>query len=422
MKMLNGIAALLLGFFICDFAHASEETLGAGLQDLLDYARGHNPEFAASRFESEAAAERLQPAGAWPDPVLRTELMGVVNRNSGGGANLLPSKVDGTRYLLMQRIPWFGKSDLQLGLAEAKAMQANVQSSATWSDLAGMIKFAYARYYYLAGSESLARETLSLLNSMEQIAQVRYANGAGTQQDVIRAQVEQTDLHAELLELENEQHHAHIKLNNLLSRPATALLAKPAQSRPLPAPAQLEYSMLVDRLRSRNPQLQIVEAGVQAAEKSRDLAYRNRYPDITLGVAPTQSGNSIKTWDLMVEFNIPFQQQSRRSEEREAEAMLAAYGARKETILNQVMSALSESVSGLETARQTETLIVTRLLPQAELTYQSALAGYETGKVDFATLLDAQKQILKAKRQQLKSQLEAQLRLADIERLLGEEI
>jgi len=420
--MKNVIAVLLFGIVLSSTVQAGEETFGNNLQGLLDYAREHNPEFAASRFEAEAAAERSQPAGVWPDPVLRTELMGVVNRNSGSGPNLLPSQVDGTRYLLMQRVPWFGKSDLQRELAEARATQSNVQSTATWSDLAGMIKFAYARYYYLAESEILVRETLSLLNSMEQIAQVRYANGVGAQQDVIRAQVEQTDLYAELLELENEQHHAHVKLNSFLSRPATASLAKPVQLRPLPAPIQLEYSALEDRLRSRNPQLQIVEAGMQAAEKSRDLAYRNRYPDITLGVAPTQFGNSIKTWDLMVEFSIPFQQQSRRSEEHEAEVMLAASGARKEAVLNQMVSALSESVSGLETARQTETLIVTRLLPQAELTYQSALAGYETGKVDFATLLDAQRQILKAKRQQLKSQLDAQLRLADIERLLGEEI
>ena len=87
-----------------------------------------------------------------------------------------------------------------------------------------------------------------------------------------------------------------------------------------------------------------------------------------------------------------------------------------------MLADLSESVSGLETARRTELLTATRLLPQAELTYQSALTAYENGKVDFATLLDAQRQILKARQQQLKAQLEAQLRLAEIERMLGEEL
>ena len=102
--------------------------------------------------------------------------------------------------------------------------------------------------------------------------------------------------------------------------------------------------------------------------------------------------------------------------------MLAASGARKEALLNQMLADLSESVSSLETARRTESLTATRLLPQAELTYRSALAGYETGPVDFATLLDAQRQILKARQQQLKAQLQAQSSLAEIERLLGAEL
>ena len=62
------------------------------------------------------------------------------------------------------------------------------------------------------------------------------------------------------------------------------------------------------------------------------------------------------------------------------------------------------------------------MLPQAELTSQSALASYETGKVDFATLLDAQRQIRQVKQNQIKARFEAQARLAEIERLIGEDL
>ena len=62
------------------------------------------------------------------------------------------------------------------------------------------------------------------------------------------------------------------------------------------------------------------------------------------------------------------------------------------------------------------------LLPQSELTYRSALAGYESGKVDFATLLDAQRQIRQVKLNQVKAGVAAQTRLADIERIVGEEL
>jgi len=422
MKLSLSVYLMLFALWLTPAGAAGEPSLGGNLTGLLDYAREHNPEFAASRYEADAARQRVQPASALPDPVLRTELMDITNQGTSKGASLLPSQVGGTKYTLMQNVPWFGKRDLQREVAEAQVAQSDGQAAATWADLSSKIKSVYAQYYYLSGSERLARETLDLVTSLEQIARTRYANGLGAQQEVIRAQVEQTGLRSELLDLENEQHHSQARLNSLLSRPAMAALAQPAALRRLPAAAQLDYAALEQKLRARNPQLLIADARIVSAEKSRELAYANRYPGFTLGVAPTQVGNAVNTWELMVEFNIPLQQGTRRSQEREAESMLAASGARKEALLNQMLADLSESISGLETARRTEELTETQLLPQAELTYQSALAGYQTGKVDFAILLDAQRQILKARQQQLKAQFEAQLRLAEIERLLGEEL
>jgi cobalt-zinc-cadmium efflux system outer membrane protein len=83
---------------------------------------------------------------------------------------------------------------------------------------------------------------------------------------------------------------------------------------------------------------------------------------------------------------------------------------------------LSGAVANLEAARTTEDITRNRLLPQAELTFKAALAGYETGKVDFATLLDAQRQIRNARLALLRAQAGQQQRLADIERLLGEDL
>lgn len=397
---------------------ASAQPLGSDIASLLDYARAHNPELAATRFEADAATERIQPAGALPDPVLRTELFDITNQGTNKPASLLPSQVGSTRYLLMQSVPWFGKRDLKRGVATMQAAQAKDQLSATWSELAGKIKSAYAMHYYLSGSERLTRDTQALMIRLEQIARTRYANGIGAQQEVIRAQIEQTDLHTELLALQNEQHHVHVNINTLLSRPSNAELAEPVH--PIPTPEKLDYALLEEKLRARNPQLQIADARVNESQKSRDLTLSNRYPDFTLGVAPNQSGNAVRSWDMMVELNIPLQQESRRFQEREAEARLAASAARKDALLNQMLSDLSESVSGFDSAVQTDTAITSRLLPQAELNFQSALSGYQNGRVDFATLLDAQRQILKARQQRIKAQYEAQLRLIDIERLTGE--
>jgi outer membrane protein TolC len=101
--------------------------------------------------------------------------------------------------------------------------------------------------------------------------------------------------------------------------------------------------------------------------------------------------------------------------------MRDAARARRDAVATLLLADLSENVDALESAQETEALVSNSLLPQAELSLQSALAGYEAGKVDFASVLDAQRQIRQAKLSRIKAQAEGQARLAQIERLLGEE-
>ena len=400
---------------------AQEAALGANVNSLINYAKTRNPEYAAMQAEAEASGERVTPAGALPDPKFRTELRDIT-RFGEQNATLSPSRVGSTRYLLMQDIPWFGKRDLKREIAELEADGAKGRALGTWADVAGRIKVNFAQLYYVHRNEQLTREILDLMTRLEKVAQVRYSGGLAAQQDVIRAQVEQTNMRNELIALETEQHHLHARLNALLARPNNAPLQVPAQLRKLPAPVTLDYATLEERVRTRNPQLFADESKIKAAEKSRDLTYKNRYPDLTLGGGPIQYQNAIKEWELMVELNIPLQQSSRRSQERESESMLNAARSRKEATTNQVSAELAEALAGIEAALRTENLLTNSLLPQAELTFKAALAGYETGKVDFATLLDAQRQIRQARQNQLKAQVDAQMRLAEIERLLGEDL
>lgn len=400
-----------------------EQVLGTNLSGLLEYARTHNPEFAAVGYEADAAAQRVQPAAALPDPVLRTELMDITNQGTNKASSLLPSQVGSTRYTLMQSVPWFGKRDLRQRIADAGAAQARGKTAATWADLSAQIKSAYAQYYYISGSRKITQDQLDQVTQIEQIAQVRYANGLAAQQDAVRAQVEQTVIKAELVAQDNNLWQIEARLNALLARPMTEPLAVPQRLRGIPESANLKnFVVLENRIREHNPDLFADEAGVRASENNRNLVLKNRYPDFTLGVFPTQFGNSVREWGVMVEVNLPFQQESRRSQERESEAMLAAAEARKEATANRILSALSENLSGIEAAQRTERLGADGLLPQANITFESALTGYQNGKVDFATLLDAARQILNAKLEVLKARTDAQIRLAEIERLLGEDL
>jgi outer membrane protein TolC len=402
-------------------ASAQERMIGRTVDSLLDYARDNNPEFAAMRYEADAAGERISPAGALPDPKLRIELQDITKQGEQN-ATLDPSRVGSTKYTVMQDLPWYGKRDLKREIAQIDAEGAQGRARGSWAELAARIKTAHAQRYYVERSEQLAREILDLMVRLEKIAQVRYASGLAAQQDAIRAQVEQSGMRSELIALENEQSQLTARINGLLARPARSKLATPEALRPLPSPAKLDYVELEDRVRARNPLLFAEEARIRSAEKTRELTLKNRYPDFTVGVSPIQYQSAVKEWEVMFEFNIPLQQSSRRAQERESEAMLAAARSRKDATANQVLADLAENLSAIDAARRSEMLTATSLLPQAELTFSSALAAYENGKVDFATLLEAQKQIRQAKQNQLKAQTEAQIRLAEIEKILGEEL
>jgi outer membrane protein TolC len=420
-KLLTGVLAVLVAGLVPAASLAAEGPLGTSVDGLLEYAR-KNPEYAAMRSEADAAAQRVYPAGALSDPLFRMELQNITNDGTGGSFSLNPSNVGSTKYTILQPLPFWGKRDLKRDVAAADAEQAQGRAAVTWAELAARIKTVYARLYLVARTGSLTREILDLLGQLETIAQVRYAGGLAAQQDVIRAQVERTSMRGELLVLESEEQGLRAAMNSLLARRADATLALPERLRSVPAPATIEPESLLDRLRGRNPELFTEDARIASAERSRELTYKNRYPDFALGVSPIQMGSRIAQWEVMLEMNIPLQQEARRSQEREAESMVSAARLRKDAAVNRLTGELFENLAALRSAQRIERLTTTSLLPQAEATLQAALAGYETGKVDFATLLDAQRQIRKARQDVLTAQADAQMRLANIERLLGEDL
>ena len=122
----------------------SQDVPGADVESLLSIARYGNPEYAGSRQEAVAAYERVQPAGALPDPKLLVELMDITQ---GGQQNptLNPGLVGSARYTIMQDVPWFGKRDLRREIAELDADSAKKSAQVTWNDVATRIKATYAQ-------------------------------------------------------------------------------------------------------------------------------------------------------------------------------------------------------------------------------------------------------------------------------------
>jgi outer membrane protein TolC len=391
--------------------------LGRDLRGVLEYLESRNPELRSMVLEADAARLRTGSAGALPDPMVSMELRDVPVSDP----TLSPANAGSTRYAVKQMFPLGDKRGLRRGVAEADLTAAEARRSATLAELRMKAKTAYSQYWYATQATRVTEGVRSLMVDLEQIARARYGTGLVPQQDVIKAQTEVTAMRTELLMQASERRQAAARLNAVLARPADAVLADAETPREIPARA-LDFAGLTKTVGERNPQLAVQAAQLASATRNADLVRANRWPDLTFGVAGIQRGTRLTEYELMVEVNIPWQRDVLRANESEALAMKSAAEAKRDAAAAQLQGELGQNWAALDALREQAAILRDTLLPQAQLTFDSALSAYQSGRVDFGTLLDAQRQIRRTRLDLLKVQLEQQMRLAEIERIVGEDL
>jgi outer membrane protein TolC len=392
--------------------------LGSTVQSLLEHARQSNPGFAAERAEADAARARVEPAGALPDPTFQVELMDFTNTMNDRSASLLPGQVGETRYRIIQPLPGWGKRDLATQAAQARATQAGAMRDAAWAGLAAQIEAVWLRYYAADREVGLNRQALSLLQGLEELSLARYKLGLLPQQAVLRMQREITTQRMALVEVEQRRKGLATAVNSLLSRAPDAPLAAPREPRPLPE--HLEPAALFEALRNRNPEVIAAAHGIDVARAERERTYRDRLPDFSVGLTNNRPYEGKNSWDVMFEVMIPLQQGSRRAKEREAEYMLTAADARRADSESRAAGELGKAWSMFATGRETLRLLDKTLLPQAVATRDASRAALASGKVDFDSVIEADRQLIELRMKQLQTEIDTRLALSEIERLAGE--
>jgi outer membrane protein TolC len=409
--------SLLLACLALSAQVAGAAELGADLDGLLAYAREHNPELRQRALEASAAHAAVPAASALPDPSFQVEMMDVGNAATGGSASLLPGQVGTTRYLIEQPLPFYGKRDLRGRAAEGKAVQSDAARDVARLEIEAGIKAAYARYYRAAGQARILSETRQLYQALEQVVLTRYGVGLVPQQDAIQIQSEVTSTQVDLIEAQRQQHEATAALNALLAREADAPLAVP-QSLPA-AHGTPTLESLRTALLERSPELVRDQAAIETARTTQALTLRDRYPDFALGLRDTRPKDGVQSWDVMLTMTIPLQQSARRSREAEsgyqAEAALAARAATRARLAGR----LGQALAGYEGSRDQSALLRNTLLPQSRANLKAARSGYETGQVDFTTLIQAERQIIKTRLDLLNAEAETAIRLSELEQLTG---
>lgn len=405
-------------FLLAPTAWGAEPVPGASVQDLLQWLEQDSAELAAARHEAASTQQRAEAAGALPDPSLRLEWMDISRNNP----SLSPSQAGTMKYTFLQPLPGWGKRDAQKQAAYADAAVAQQQQRTVNAELRTQVKTAFAQYYLSYQALKLNEELGQFTDAVAQTAKTRYETGTASQQDMVKAQLEQVSLQSEHYALQSGYSQSQARINALLNRPAHAELQAPAVLRSIPPPSVLDETTLELRLRESSPQLAGQSAMIASAQSNADLAQKNLTPDFMLGVGPSQRGNSISSWNAMLEFTLPLHRSEHYAHQHEADEMLEARRDRQQATVTQLLGELRERLAALQAAQEQQKLIRQRALPLAELAFQGALAGYQNGRVDFATLLEAKRQVQKTKLDDLNASVEQQINLAEIERLIGDDL
>jgi len=391
-------------------------TLASGpitLEALLKEARENNPEIKALRGKVSSKEARAKVEGAYEDPELTVDEMS--NKTPPN-----PSKAMQTRYIFSQALPFPGKLSLKEKAAVKEAGAAAAELKAKELEVAFMVKESYYDDSYFADSIRITGDVKSILDNMSRIAETRYSTGQVSQQDVIKVQVEKTMIENEIITLEARKDMAAARLKSLTNRPQDYSLGEPA---PLPKErVTFETQKLVTAALERNPEIKMLQYEVEAGDVNAELAGKSRYPDFMVGAGPVQNDGRFDSVGLMFRVNIPIWSGKYDGIEKAARADAISARSRLMAVMNQKSLEVKWAVLQVEAAERTRALYETSLMPQVEMSFESALKNYQSGRIDFLTLLDTERDLKRTRLEYLKSILEYRKRLADLERAVGEDL
>jgi outer membrane protein TolC len=242
----------------------------------------------------------------------------------------------------------------------------------------------------------------------------------GSQQDLLRAQLERTKLLREIT-----MHHLEVAK---IQAQAKQLLNRPQSSEEIGAavitetPMSYTFEELLAAATSQNPEISGANKMIEKQNLQVDLAHKDFYPDFSLQYMwqrtdPTQ----FRSYHMLTfSVRVPIYRKRKQNPElAQAEVELARSRSEAESQSQEIASELRTQYDIAE--KSSELLGIDRqgLLPQARAGYEAGLAAYQNGRQDFQALLTSALDVLHLDEESWQSLMEREMAVAKIEELTG---
>lgn len=357
---------------------------------LVSRAVEESPTLARVRAEIAAARERIAPAESLPNPML---MAGVQNKQIDlRDDEMMTMYMIGASQTLLRP----EKREARRNVAELAVRAAEKQLDSVTAEIERDVLLTW---YDLAATDAelaTIERVREMIEAVIAAARVRYEVGTSAQADVIRAQLQMSDLDHEALQLAGRRRAAVARLLTMLDLPLDT---------PVPVVTMPENTddLAIDAPAvppADHPALAALEAEVARAEEEIRLIETERRPDLDLEAQYAYRPMQRDMFSVTARIELPLRNDA-LVEPRVREAMLrrdAAKAAIAE-LRRALTIAMAEAVVAHEEATSQLRFHEDVLVPQAELAFESTLAAYQTGTAPFDALLSTEAAYLRLRLQ-----------------------
>jgi cobalt-zinc-cadmium efflux system outer membrane protein len=411
------LRAILILSIMAISGAAQPSELRLTLRELTGEAIKNNPEIGAAQKRYEAARQRPTQDSSLPDPMISLGYNSVGNPLPGAG--LGTDVLANAGVMVSQEIPAPGKLKLKGEMASKEAQAEFQQYQAVQLAVISRLKQAYYRLQNSYAATDLLVRNRDLLDKLLKVTESRYSVGRAAQQDVFKAQTQTSILETRLVKIEQERKSRSAEINSLLNRAAGTPVGRPEDVKPKELTATLEE--LFAAARQNSPMLGRDKNMIERSELAVNLARKEYYPDVTLNAGYYNMGSMPPMYEVRADFKVPiYFWRKQRAGVNEQVSNLSQVRRTYESTDQSLRYQIQEEFLMAQASARLMKLYTQTVVPQGNLALESSLSTYETGSVDFLSVLSNFTMVLDYEMNYFDEALSYALALSRLEQMTGQ--
>lgn len=389
------------------------------LGSLIADAMKNNPEILAAQKRYEAMRQRPSRESTLPDPML--SLGWSSNGNPLPGAGLGSNPTSNIGVSISQELPAPGKLRLRGEIAAKDAEAEFQQYQAVKLSAIARLKLAYHQLHHAYEAAEIMRREQKLLGNFMQISESRYSVGKAAQQDIFRAHAQFAIMETQIVRMEQDKPTQQAIINSLVNRPQDTAVTPPAEMKP--GELTITLDELLAHARTDAPAVMRDQKMVERNELALNLARKDYSPDYVVSGGYYNQGGMAPMYQVRLDVKVPayFWRKQRAEVAEQTDTVNEArrtYEAEKQNLAARIRGEYANA----QTARKLMDLYSKSVTPQASLALESSLASYQTGALDFLSVLTNFMTVVDYELNYHEEMVRFHLALARLEEMTGLEI